>query len=278
MKVLFIGGDLRNIEILKYFNKLGYDVDLIGYEKINYFYTKNLSEHISHYDIIVLPINGIKDNNECTSKFSQNPIYIEDDILQKISKNCLVFTGLITEKLKKLNKNIISLINDEDIKKENGIITSEGVIMDIIQNTDFSIHNSKILVIGFGNVGKPLVKVLESMGSNVFVGVKNKNDILNELYFSTKDIEKFIKFVKQSDVIINSAPELTLDKNILEFINPDTYIVDVSSYPYGIDLNHCRNMNKNVTLLPGIPGIIAPKSAGKILTKKIDRTIKGDLK
>ena len=42
-------------------------------------------------------------------------------------------------------------------------------------------------------------------------------------------------YLKNIDMIINTAPNLVINKTLITFINKDAYVLDVASYPHGID-------------------------------------------
>lgn len=49
---------------------------------------------------------------------------------------------------------IVPLFERDDVAIYNSIPTAEGTLMLAIQYTDFTIHDSNIMILGFGRVGK----------------------------------------------------------------------------------------------------------------------------
>lgn len=288
MKALFLGGDKRQLEIINNLKAKNIRIDTLGYKNINVIGTRNLEIKdikVSDYDLIFFPVNGLREDFNIYSTFTDEKIHITLNFLSKAKESALIFTGVKTGPLKSLlaasKKECIALMEDPNIKIENSIPTSEGIIGDLIYNTDHTINNSKIFVIGYGNVGKTLVDKLSALGANICVGVIEKEDyreikekklrcIYTNHFFFMEDV------IKNSDVIINTVPSPIFKKNELEQINKNTYLIDVSSSPHGIDFKAAEELNINTKLLPGIPGKVAPKTAGKILVKKINSIIKED--
>jgi dipicolinate synthase subunit A len=66
------------------------------------------------------------------------------------------------------------------------------------------------------------------------------------------------------------------DKEYLTLLNKNAYILDVASYPHGVDFEAANNLKIKNSLLLGIPSLVAPKTAGKILVKKINSIIGGE--
>lgn len=282
MNILILGGDSRYLEIIKDLSSK-YNVDLVGYRNIYINDTihnidiKNLD--ISKYNIIIFPINGVMDNNLINCHFNSNPIQLPTDILINAQDNVLIFSGINTPNLNNMlkiaNKECTFLMNDTCVVKENAIPTVEGIIADIITNTDITINDSKVLVLGYGNIGRVLVEYLNMLGANTSVGIildKDKELLskknINSFY--TTNREQLIREINNNDIIINTVPQFIINDDDIKYINPDSYILDISSHPHGINKSMLDKYHIKNKLYLGIPGKIAPKTAGKILIKKIN--------
>jgi|GEM_PF-626333 len=287
MKVCILGGDKRQLEIIKKM-KGDYEITLVGYEHLNDFNDLekiNISDiDLSKFDSIILPVNGINNDYTINTLFGED-FSVESDLFVHTKKNVLIFTGIITNvldsMLKASDREAQILMQDKDVIRENTIPTVEGILADVINNTNITINNSKILVIGYGNIGKRLVHILNKLGAKVTVGVIEAIDImtLTKLYQEavlTTSRDNMENTLKDIDIIINTAPTLVLDNNYLESTNRDAYILDVSSYPYGVDFEYANTLGIKNKLLPGIPAKVAPITAGLILTRKIEHKLRGE--
>lgn len=283
MNCLILGGDKRYYEIIRDFKNKNYNVDMVGY--INEFAgTSSINYediNIKKYDLILFPISGV--GNDFIIKGEKN-FKVEANFLKNVKENCLIFSGIKTncleEMMKYCKKNINFLMNDESVIKENSIITVEGIISDIITNTDITINKSKVLVIGYGNIGSYLTKVLNDLKALVSVSVildKDKNSLdklkINSVY--SNDINSMCKVISESDIIINTVPSLVLNEYYINYMKNNCYVLDIASYPHGIDQEALNNKNIKNKIYLGIPSIVAPKTAGKILSKKIDSVVGG---
>ena len=283
MNCLILGGDKRYYEIIRDFKNKNYNVDMVGY--INEFAGTNSINYedinIKKYDLILFPISGV--GNDFIIKGEKN-FKVEANLLEDVKENCLIFSGIKTccleEMMNHCKKNINFLMNDESVIKENSIITVEGIISDIITNTDITINKSNVLVIGYGNIGSYLTKVLNDLKALVSVSVildKDKNSLdklkINSVY--SNDISSMCKVISESDIIINTVPSLVLNEYYINYMKSNCYVLDIASYPHGIDQEALNNRNIKNKIYLGIPSIVAPKTAGKILSKKIDSVVGG---
>ncbi len=249
MEVLVLGGDMRYIEVIEYLS-CRYNVSIVGYKNtfINNL-VKNLDINdvdISKYDVVILPINGVMDKNLINCRFNNNPIKLPRDFFVDSKDNVMIFSGIPTPNLDNMleisNRDCIYMMKDKDVISENAVPTVEGIIADVINNTDKTLADSRVLVFGYGNIGSLLVKYLEMLGA---------------------------------DVIVNTVPKPVISNNLIKFINPDCYVLDVASHPHGIDQEVLAEYFIKSKLYLGIPGKIAPKTSGNILSKKIS-SVMGD--
>lgn len=288
MKILFLGGDKRQLEMIKILENKGYEVNVLGYQSINLennVKKKGLYElKMDEYKVIIFPVSGVKSNYKIVSEFDSNPIFLPVDFLKNTQENVSIFTGIMTKELNEMlevsKRKAISLMEDNNVKKENSIPTVEGIIADLVYSTDKTIEESNIFVLGYGNIGEVLVDKLKALkATSIAVGVieqtdyeqLNKNNIKS---LFTTDEKSMQQVIKESDVIINTVPELLLDKKLLNFVNNDAYILDISSYPYGVDFDYANQLKIKNKLFLGIPGKVAPTTAGRILVKKINDCIR----
>ena len=61
---------------------------------------------------------------------------------------------------------------------------------------------------------------------------------------------------------------------MLHYISPSSYILDVASYPGGVDYKKAKEYGINAFLLPSLPLKYAPKTSGIEYAKAIERVMK----
>lgn len=268
MRVLIFGGDKRYEEVVNYLKKANYDIDIsLDLDDID----------PSMYDAIVLPVLGIDDGYKVGSKI------LGEDFFVKTKEQVKIFSGIKTKALDCMltmaNRKCTYLMQEIDVIRQNIVPTVEGIIADIIDNTDVTIHSSNIMVIGYGNVGKYLVKMLENLKANVYIGTNQERDYNNlksngkKVFFTNDSLMK--AYLKISDIIINTAPSLVLRKEHIPYINNNAYVLDISSKPYGIDQDAFNQNNVDFKIYSSIPSKIAPKTSGMILARKIKSKLGG---
>ncbi|MCL2565133.1 MAG: hypothetical protein FWE24_04900 [Defluviitaleaceae bacterium] len=218
-------------------------------------------------DFIIFPFMGEVDCH----------IY-NDGYLGSLKKDTIIFSGIrnayLTDKCTEYGLSYYVLMEDKSVAVKNAVPTSEGVIAYLITNCLDTIANSQVLIIGYGICGKDLAKRLKGLGANVSALVRNREKEWAAYVDSITPIYLEELFDNQPfDIIINTVPYPVLNNEILEKTK-GTLLIDIASKPYGFDMEYAKKLNEKSTLLPGIPGKYAIKTAGEILGEYIDCILK----
>ena len=76
--------------------------------------------------------------------------------------------------------------------------------------------------------------------------------------------------VNDYDVIVNTIPTAVIDQKMIDTIKDDALIVDVASFPYGLDHHYAINKKKNSYVLSSIPSRYAYKYAADMMFHVIE--------
>ncbi len=272
MNILFLGGDKRYKFMMCNLAKK-HSVHQIGFSNMtDNIYTDDISKiNINDFDVILFPISGI--NDEGNIKTENGMIHLPDNIFSNLKDNVKIFTGLKTQKLLELipEKNIVSFLDFKEVEEINNDLTVEGVIADIKDKV-----KDIVCILGYGKLGKKLyLKFLEE-GIQPFVISRPKeliytDKIKNYYPLSSQNV---IEIFKICDMVINTIPYNIIPEEAL-IVDNKPYILDIASYPYGIDSDIVKKYNDkiNYKLYLGIPSIYAPKEASEILLKVLEEEI-----
>lgn len=272
MNILFLGGDKRYKYMM---SDLSEDcmVSQIGFDfSFSNVYEESLeSLDLSKFDVILFPISGINDNMEIKSE--KGNIILEKSLFKDLSKDTLVFTGLKTKKLLELipEEQIISFLDNEDVKNVNDSLTVDGTIDDIRDR-----KHDTVCILGYGKLGKELYLRLSSSGIKTFVISRPKELIYNDKVknFHPLNSQNIIEVFKLCDIVINTIPCNIIPEEAIscEYV---PYILDIASFPYGIDQEIIQKYKGKVryNLYLGIPSKFAPKEASEILLKVLRKVI-----
>ena len=276
-----IGGDKRNIELAKILHSYGHNVKLFGFvnhELELHMQCKNLQESVAKADYIIGPIPVSHNGEALNAPFHNSSIYI-DDLFKIIKPHQLFLAGLVKQELldraKKYDIQIIDLLKREDLLIKNAIPTSEGALKIAIEETDVTLHDSNMMIIGYGRIGKILAGMLRGIGANVFAVVNSDESAAaaksaghTAIHFT--DLNEHLKY---ANVIFNTVPKTLLDKSNMKDIPKNTLIIDLASPPYGVDVNSWRDFGLKVLYASSLPGKVAPVTTATYIWDTVKRIL-----
>ncbi|MGR9050104.1 dipicolinic acid synthetase subunit A [Halobacillus faecis] len=282
--VAVIGGDARQIELIRRLNEWDATVYLAGFDQLNESFREAIdldfdSEQVEKLDAIILPVPGTDSEGKIEGIFSNQLIHLSEEWLKKTPDHCQVFSGIANDHLKdlaaKTNRTLIPLMDRDDVAIYNSIPTVEGTLMLTIQHTDFTIHGSKVIVLGLGRVGMSLARTFDHLGAKVSVGVRSSKAAARvyEMGLEPIDMNDLVNEDMSCDILLNTVPHLVVDASVIKQLPSHAMILDLASKPGGTDFRYADKRGIKALLAPGLPGIVAPKTAGRIIADVVSRIV-----
>lgn len=271
-----LGGDKRSYYLAKALKNDGYKVRLWGFDKLGATDCEVASALDS--DILILPVMPFGEGENIVSPYSDQNLNLkeyEDSLMDK-----LIFTGQRDKFLSafpEMENRVSSYSDREEFAVKNAVPTAEGAVEQALKHSDITINGSKILVCGYGRIGKVLSEMLRGMGADVTVSARKQSDLawikLNGFAgIKTGDFSE----IKTYNFIFNTIPSLILNEDVLKDLCKDTLIIDLASYPGGVDFSCAEKYGIKAIHALSLPGKIAPKSAGEIIESTILNILKED--
>lgn len=283
IKIAVIGGDKRELILVSELVKMGATVVVAGFpkEKVAYgaFSVNTVEEACKGVEVLILPLPGTDSEGVIRAVYAEQELRLSEKAIDSIAKNALVIIGSARNYLKdwadKKNFKLLEVVELDEIAILNAIPTAEGAIQIAMEETAITIHGSKTCVIGFGRVGITLARTLKALGSDVTVVARNEGQLARayEMLCNRASFSDLHEIMNSIDIVFNTVPSMVLNKDILQYANPKTIIIDLASQAGGTDFEAANAYGIKAILAPGLPGKIAPVSAGKILADVIPRLI-----
>lgn len=280
--ISIIGGDLRIVKLIDILASEGYKVYTYGLERIEkhekVVFCDTLEEAIEQSTLIIGPLPLTSDRINVSTPFSDNKIDLK--YFLGLLKGKRFIAGNITENAKRIledNDTIYTdLLRREELVVLNAIATAEGAIQIAIQETPRTLHDSNILIMGFGRIGKVLAKMLQGLGANVYCEARKREDIAWIRAFGYKPvyIDELEMCLSSMEVIINTIPFQILDRKRIDFLRDDCLIIDLASYPGGVDLQAAKDRNIKAIWALSLPGKVAPITSAEYIKETIDNIIR----
>jgi dipicolinate synthase subunit A len=243
-----------------------------------YDHTENYLRNIGH---VFLEIDTPPDNlNFVIFPFMReiDESIFNDRYFAELRNSTLIFSGVrntyVAQMCTEYGLSYYAIMEDRGIALKNAVPTSEGVIAYLITNRTRVLANSRVLIIGYGVCGRDLSKRLKALGAEVSALVRSRVKECETYGDSIKPIYFPDLFNSTFDIIINTVPERVLTDEMLDRTE-NALLIDIASKPYGFDIEYAKKLNDKSTLLPGIPGKTAVRTAGEIIGEYINQVLYG---
>lgn len=236
MKIDIASRDERYKYLSDLLNKSGYNSRVVS------------SKEISFPDVLILPIKREHSSEELL------------ELAKRVSKDTRVLYGG-DELIRQVFKcRLDDYSKNEYFLKENARITAEAFLSVWQKETRASLYGKRLLISGYGRIGKYLSNFLSNFGAEIYVYARRneiKSEIENDGFVSVE-----IDYAPQTDAVINTAPAVVFEKNLIEKIPESTHLFELASVCGFED-------TKRVVFALGLPGKILPESAGKAIYNSV---------
>lgn len=285
--VAVLGGDDRELILVSELLTMGANVKVAGISRLNN--NQNVQcfhqvrEAVQDAAFVILPMPGIDEKGKIRAKYSDVPLVLDQDTMLSFPPDCMVIVGYARPLLKELvssrNLKLVEIAEMDEVAIPNSIPSAEGAIQMAMEATDITIHGSKCLVLGFGRCGCTLSRMLAALGAKTSVAARRPRDLarISEMGLQPIIYPDLPEHVGEADIIFNTVPVILLDRKLLELTNPAVYICDLASAPGGVDFAAASELGLRAELAPGLPGKVAPRTAGRILAQVIPEIMTREL-
>ncbi|MDK2820550.1 MAG: dipicolinate synthase subunit [Clostridia bacterium] len=277
IKVAMLGGDQREFVLLKELLSLGANVQACGLPKLElqegYQHYDNPVEAVKGVNVIILPVRGVNTEGQIYTPDNQQKFYFNEKLIKSIPAGTVILVGVANSFLKELAATygwqLTETANLDEMAVLNSVPTAEGAIMIAMQKLPVTLHGSEAFVLGLGRVGFTLARMLDGLGARVTVIDRGKADRAraNTEGWAAYSFNDMPSVINKADVIFNTVPHQVLTKSILANTKPEVVIIDLASAPGGTDFYAAETLKRQSVLALGLPGKVAPKTAGLILAR-----------
>ena len=238
--------DMRSLELMEELMRRGY-------------YVSDRLKDMKYADVIYLGAKGMDRKNRLI--LEHETIVVDEEI------------EYLIELSKEYHFQYIALLDQENFVEKNSILTAEGLMSYLISHRRMPLYDSQVIVLGYGHCAKPIIDDLIGLKANVKVAVRKRKyqkeiEKKNAQYIAIDQVD-----LSQCDILINTIPHVVIEKEQLDHIKKNLMIVDIASYPYGIDHHYALSKGINCQILPAIPCKYAYGYAGKMIADEIERKL-----
>jgi dipicolinate synthase subunit A len=278
MNIAIIGGDMRQACLAELFAADGHQITAFGLEEAGQLKgveLKNLTDRsYSGYDCYVLPLPVTAQDGLLNTPLTHTDI-TADSLLRSLPRGSYVCGGRIDEEYiklcRELNLPAFDYFKREELAVANAAITAEGAIQIAMEETGIAISHARVLVIGFGRVGKLLANRLHALGALVTVSARKLSDMawIEALGYKAANTLSLDGILSGFDIIFNTVPARVLGSERLKHVSPSCLCIELASAPGGMDFTAASRLGLKSIWALSLPGRVAPITAGSIIRNTI---------
>lgn len=283
LSLAFLGGDARETAAAGAMVEAGASVRCFGVPaegmRREVVQASSAEEAVSGVDALILPLSGTDAGGNV--RITTHPVAVNEALLQKIAAGGVVFTGQASKALRhacaSLGLRLVNTGEDDELAILNSIPSAEGAVLMAMQATPITIHNSHCLVTGMGRTGMTLTRLLLAMGAKVWAAARKGRDRARafEMGAVAVDVTEIADCISQIDIVFNTvpAPALLIDRPLILAMKQSAVVIDLASSPGGVDFAAAAERGVKAQLAPGLPGKVAPVTAGVMLSRVLPQIV-----
>jgi len=266
-----IGGDERSKKLKECLEEEGYAVKTFGVIDNDY---TDLNDFLRGITYVVGGIPFSRDDQTINMPNVTNKVSIEN-LFNSMKESKTLVAGSFSSNVKLLaSKHDIKLydfLDDEDFAIYNAIPTAEGAIKIAVEEHSGTIHSSNCLILGFGRIGKALADALRGLHANIFVAARKKEDLawIKTMGYTPVIYKDLLTILPKIDILFNTVPHLLIKREEIIVMKKDSLIIDLASYPGGIDFEIAKELGIKTNWALGLPGKVSPKSVATYMMEKL---------
>lgn len=270
--IAILGGDEREQEIARLAALTGAKVNAYGFPWpdegiVGVYHAPAALDALTGANYALFPIPGIGKDGTLFAPDSPQPILPNADLLSVMAPGASIILGWADENLKATAQTLGIELSEYEFDTElmllRGPAIVEGAIARIIQSTRITIHNSEILVVGHGNIGRLLARTLVLLGARVHVAARNPVQRADAFTAGCvpHTLEEIIQIAPSVCMVFSTVPANVIGADVLKKLPEKSLVMDLSAPPGGIDLTLAQELGHTAIWARGL-GRRAPVTVG----------------
>lgn len=282
LRIAIVGGDEREQEITRLAVETGASVAVFGFPMPEdgipgARLATSAADALEAADFILFPIPGMSNEG---ALFATEKIIPDAAMLGRARPDAHLIMGLPHDNLiatcAEMGLGLHEYETDTELMLLRMPSIVEMALKLIIENTKVSIHGSKVVVVGQGNVAHTLTRDLILLGASVTVAARNPVQRAEAIVIGARAVtlDQLPEVVTDCDICLSAVPAPVVTAAIIDLLPKSAFLADFAAPPGGVDLDHARSLGINC-LWGRALGRRAPITVGRSQWKGIaERIIK----
>lgn len=267
MKFIVIGGDERFVRLCRLLQRDGHGVFPLALDSA---LPVQGPPDFAGADAVILPLPAERGGFLNAPLSGEN--YRLAEVLAGVPEGKSIFAGMAGEGLRdfcgRRGLRLRDYFAREELQVKNAALTAEGALGLLLGHDGGGLCRRRILICGFGRIGRLLAPRLLAMGARVGVAARSASDRAWAEAMGCAAMSLGEAAVPDWDFVVNTVPSpLFGGAEIAAF--GEAKLVELASAPYGFDLASAEALGKRVELASGLPARCAPEAAAAAIRDTI---------
>ena len=286
--IAIVGGDRREQEIARCAAATGAQVRAYGFpwpeggiDGVTHM--ASAAQALAGSDIALFPIPGITADGALFAPQCPEKIIPSQEMLAAMRPSAHIILGWADANLKlhteALGISVHEYEWDKDLMLLRGPAIVEGMLKVLIENTDITIHKSRVCLVGQGSIGSLVTQTLRGLGADVHVAARNpvQRAAAYAAGAEPHELGDLHKVFPSTDIVIASVPARIIGADLLKLLPKHALLVDLAAPPGSIDREAAQALGLKFIWARGM-GARAPITVGRSQWSGVFRRIEGILK
>ena len=265
-----VGGDPRQAALAELLTDEGHSVHTYALEQGEGMKCEPSMAGADRADCVVLPLPAMGADGKLNAPLAAERHELKE-VLDALRPGQLVCAGLVGEELERLAEERSLVLRDyfarEELAVLNAVPTAEGAIQIAMEELPITLHDARVLVIGFGRLGRALAPRLRSLGARVWVSARRyeQRAAAECMGLGSEGVERLSDWLCSYDLVFNTVPAQVLGVEELAALKERALVIDLASRPGGVDMEAAATLGVRVIWALSLPGKVAPVTSGRYI-------------
>lgn len=266
-----VGGDMRQVHLAQLLAQDGHAVHTYALDQGDHAAPDSSSEHTlsriesAHCVILPLPVCSTPGLLSTPLSKYQCPLTSISTLLSPAQVVCGGrFDPDTLSEFSRQGIPVHDYFQREELTIANAVPTAEGAIQIAMEELPITIHGARVLILGYGRVGKASAQRFAALGAKVTVAARSYEQLAwaGASGLDAQTLSHLRHLLKDCDLVINTIPSRILGQTELSCLSMETLVIDLASKPGGVDMDGAAQLGRRVIWALSLPGKVAPVTAG----------------
>lgn len=287
LTVAVVGGDAREMEILRLLRRAGATVRAYGVPAdaeaiLGAPQAASVEEAAVGADVLLGPVPLMGMDDSVYAPAAPHKVFITKEALRGLEPDGLVIIGKASPGLRRLADEVGIRLReyegDDELMILRAAAVAEGAVRVAIEHTAITLHGARALLVGFGRIGTTLGRTLYDLRARVRVAARNPVQLARALDLGLEPVplERMDDVLPRTDIVFNTVPARLLDGGRLKLLPAHALVIDLAGPPGGVDFEEAGRLGLKAVWARGLGGR-APVTVGRSQWKGVRRILLEDL-